>query len=90
MLICCPVIYSAFFGRGGQLPPPHPPCVNLRGQAPSNSPHVIGTEIIFFFSEFFCSGKAKLDPETMKIGFSVKNCVYTLSGKLIARRNDQF
>ena len=39
---------------------------------------------------FFLSGKAKLDPETMKIGFSVKNSVYTLSGKLIARRNDQF
>ena len=75
---------------GGSCPPRTPPCVNLRGQAPSNSPHVIGSEIIFFFSEFFCSGKAKLDPETMKFGFSVKKKVYTLAGKHIARRNDQF
>ena len=44
----------------------------------------------FFLRSFCCSRNAKLDPETMKVGFSVKNYVYTLSGKLIARRNDQF
>ena len=71
---------------------PAPPRVKLRGASPPQTPPFLGAprSSFFFFQEFFCSGKAKLGPETMKIGFSVKNCVYTLSGKLIARRNDQF
>ena len=52
--------------------------------------NVFGVPGTRFVVDRFSSGKAKLDPETMKFGFSVKNYVYTLSGKLIARRNDQF